>query len=68
MVKTLETKTICSREEAIKCLKTYGFRKNKDTYYRKRKIFDVSSPKEFTHDKAVLIKTGIAFTWDYKQS
>lgn len=68
MAKSLKTKTTCSREEAIKCLKTYGFRKNKDTYYRKRKIYDVSSPNKFAHDKAILIKTGIAFTWNYKES
>ena len=68
VAKILETKTICTREEAIKLLKTYGFRKNKDTYHRKRKIHDVSSEKEFSHDKATLTEEGIAFTWGYKES
>ena len=70
MAKTLETSCRCTREEAIKLLKTYKFRQyyGKPVYFRKRIIHDVSSPKQFAHDKAVLIKTGIAFTWGYKES
>lgn len=68
MPKILETKTTCSKEEAIKTLKKFGFRKNKDTYYRKRPIYDVSSSTQHAHDKAVLIATGIAFTWGYKET
>ena len=65
----LEVTTKCESEtDALWLLSKLEFRKRKDTYYRKRRDYNVGTKTQFIHDKATLEDNVIKFVYGYKES